>query len=630
MPRPRSSGPLRGRERLLRAEAHHRAVAFAAPPQLTLSQWADAYRVISQENSPEPGRWRTSRTPYLREIMDACCDPTVERVVFKKAAQVGWTEVVNNVIGFHIHQLPSPILVLQPTVDAAKMWSKERLTPMLRDTPILRGRVKESGRRDSKNTIQLKVFAGGYLAIQGSNSAVGLRSRPIRLVVGDEVDAYGISAKGAHVEGDPLSLAIKRTANFWNRKILEGSTPTIKGLSRIEHDYELSDQRLFFVPCPHCGYEQALRWENMRWDEGDARSAYYVCGDISKEGELRAGCGKEIPESRKAAMIGAGRWVPQRPGRPMRGYYIWAAYSLFVTWSQLVQEFLDAQGNPELLRVWVNTVKGETWDEGGERINHDALAARREPFEDTVPAWAAALTAGVDVQADRLEVSVWMWGPKEESGLLKHDVLWGDPGLRDVWDRLEPVLFREWPHASGAKLALRAVAIDSGYHTEEVYRFGTKHARRNVFVTKGSSEAGASPIGQPVKVNKGRTKLFYVGTVALKDSLFSRLAVTARGPSYVHFGLVEDEYFRQLTAETVHTRYVNRRPVRSYVKHYARNEALDCAVLAAAAFQIIGLREHLEALHARLLPAAPPASPTSQGVQVPHRHPGKRNWVTDL
>jgi phage terminase large subunit GpA-like protein len=628
MSRPKPNPGLRGRQKLLQAEAHHRAIAFHAPPQLTLSQWADAYRVISQENSPEPGRWRTSRTPYLREIMDACCDPTVERVVFKKSAQVGWTEIVNNVIGFHIHQLPSPILVLQPTVDAAKMWSKERLTPMLRDTPVLRGKVKESGRRDSKNTIQLKVFPGGYLAIVGSNSAVGLRSRPIRLVVGDEVDAYGISAKGAHVEGDPLSLAIKRTQNFWNRKILEGSTPTVRGLSRIDRDYELSDQRLFFVPCPHCGYEQPLRWKNLRWDAGDARSTHYICGDLADTGELTAGCGQAIEERQKGAMVGAGHWVPQRAGRATRGYFIWAAYSLFVAWSQLVQEWLDAQGNPELLRVFVNTVLGETWDDGGERISQDALAARGESME-ILPDWVAALTAGVDVQADRLEVSVWAWGPQDESGLVSHEVVWGDPGLREVWDRLEPKLFRTWPHATGAKLLLAATAVDSGYQTDDVYRFCRKHRSRNVFATKGSSEAGRAPVGPPTKLDRGRIPLFPVGTVAIKDSLFARLKVVTRGPGYVHFAQVEDEYFRQLTAETLHTRYVNRRPIRTYVKHYERNEALDCVVEATAALHIVGIRDQLATMLARLSPKPQPPAPPS-GIQAPLRRPRKRNWVTDV
>jgi phage terminase large subunit GpA-like protein len=560
--------------------------------------------------------------------MDACCDPAVERVVFQKSAQVGWTEVVNNIIGFHIHQLPSPILVLQPTVDAAKMWSKERLTPMLRDTPVLRGKVKESGRRDAKNTIQLKVFPGGYLAIQGSNSAVGLRSRPIRIVIGDEVDAYGISAKGAHIEGDPLSLAMKRTQTFWDRKILEGSTPTVKGLSRIERDYALSDQRLFYVPCPHCGYEQPLRWKNLRWENGDPRTTAYLCGELDGD-TLKAGCGALISEVQKQAMVAAGQWVPQRPGRPIRGYFIWAAYSLFVAWGQLVQEWLDAQGNPELLRVFVNTVLGETWDEGGERIAHDALAARCEPME-TVPAWASALTAGVDVQADRLEVSIWAWGPEDESGLFAHEVLWGDPGLREVWDRLEPTLFRKWPHASGKQLILSATAIDSGYQTDDVYRFCRKHRAQNVFATKGSSEAGRAPIGPPTKLDRGRIPLFPVGTVAIKDSLFARLKVATRGPGYVHFANVEEEYFRQLTAETLHTRYVNRRPIRSYVKHYARNEALDCAVEATAALHIIGIRDQLAGMLAKLTPQTAPPVVAPQGIQPPLRRRGPRNWVTDL
>jgi len=613
---------------LLEAERRHRGRAFAAPPLLTLSAWADAYRMISAESSPEPGRWRTSRAPYLREIMDACCDPNVERVAVKKSAQVGWTEVIGNVVGFHIHQEPSPILLLQPTVDAAKMWSKERLTPMLRDTPVLRGTVQESGRRDSKNTLQLKIFPGGYLAIVGSNSAVGLRSRPIRIVIGDEVDAYGISAKSARHEGDPLSLAIKRTQNFWNRKILVGSTPTVKGASRIEREYELSDQRLFFVPCPKCGHAQALKWANFRWEAGDPESVQYLCGEFDKNDQLVAGCGEPIPESLKHAMITQGQWVPQRPGRHTRGYFIWAAYSLFSSWGQMVREFLEAQGNPELLRVWVNTVLGETWNEGGERIEFDALAARREPSLVPLPAWVAALTAGVDVQADRLELSVWGWGAKDESGLISHEVLWGDPTLREVWDRLELALGAKRDHVSGQQLEIRATCVDSGYATDEVYRFCTKHRRRNVFATKGASESGAAPVGKPSKVNRDRTLLFTLGTVTLKDTLFGHLKIATVGPGYVHFPMVEDEYFRQLTAEAIQTRYVNRRPIRSYVKHYERNEALDCAVLAAAALHISGLRDKLEEMLKRLMPTpAAAAAPPPAGVQAPLRPKQKGGWI---
>lgn len=625
--KPRTPKPLGGVQTLLEAERRHRQRAFAAPPLLTLSAWADAYRIISPETSPEPGRWRTSRAPYLREIMDACCDPNVERVVVQKSAQIGWTEVVGNVVGFHIHQEPSPILLLQPTVDAAKMWSKERLTPMLRDTPVLRGTVKESGRRDSKNTLQLKAFPGGYLAIVGSNSAVGLRSRPIRIVIGDEVDAYGISAKSARHEGDPLSLAIKRTQNFWNRKILEGSTPTVKGASRIERDYELSDQRIFFVPCPHCGHAQPLRWANFRFENNDPETTQYLCGDFDRDGKLLAGCGELIPETLKFAMVTQGQWIPQRPGRRIRGYFIWAAYSLFSSWTQMVREFLEAQGNPELLRVWVNTVLGETWNEGGERIEFDALAARREPASEKLPAWCAALTAGVDIQADRLELSVWGWGPKDESGLISHETLWGDPTLREVWDRLELALFRKRPHASGQELEIRVTCVDSGYATDEVYRFCTKHRKRNVFATKGSSESGVAPVGNPSKVNKGRTLLFLLGTVTLKDTLFGHLKVETAGPGYVHFPMVDEEYFHQLTAETVHTRYINRRPMRSYVKHYERNEALDCAVLAAAALHISGLRDKLDELQKRLVPAKPVEQPEPAGIQTPVRPKPRGGWV---
>jgi len=621
---------LRGAAVALEHERIHRRTAFAPASRLTLSEWADQYRILGP-TSPEPGKWRTARAPYLREILDACSDPTIERVVVEKSAQVGGTEVLLNFVGYIIDQEPSTTLAILPTGDAVKMWSKERLTPMLRETPRLRGRVKESGRRDSANTMHVKQFTGGYLAMVGSNSAVGLRSRPVRRILADEVDAYGVSARAsASKEGDPLSLAIKRTQNFWNRKIVENSTPTNRGASRIEEDFLESDQRHYHVPCPHCGYMQRLRWGNLDY-KTDPEHVVYRCGDLDeKTGELKAGCGAPITEDRKGWMLERGRWIAAYPGRRWAGFHVWAAYSPWSSWVQLVREWRAAQGNPELLRVFVNTVLGESWEERGEQVEHGALMARREQYPAEVPAGVGVLTVGVDVQADRLEVTVWGFGVAEESWVIQHETIHGDPARMDgPWPKLDLLLSRTWTRADGLAMRISSTAIDSGgHHTDTVYRYCKARRGMNVWAIKGSSEPGHAPVSKPTKGNRIGALLFMLGTEAIKDKLYAQLRVQAVGAGYVHLPWsVDEEWIQQLTAEVVRVHYKNKRPQRHYEKLPGRrNEALDCAVYAYAAFIISGLREKMNDL-ARLLdaraeagrqPAAPapvPAPPTRRGTR---------------
>src|SRR5882672_4269896 len=278
------------------------AARVAPPPSLTVSQWADAHRRLSSESSAEPGEWHTSRAPYQRGLMDAVADPAIREIWVMKAAQIGWTEILNNVIGFHIDQDPAPILLVQPNLEMAEAWSKDRLAPMIRDTPALRGKIADPRARDTGNTLLHKTFAGGHLTIAGANSPAGLASRPIRIVLFDEVDKFPSSA-GA--EGDPISLGKKRSTTFWNRKMLAGSTPTIKGSSRVEEGFEASDQRYYFVPCPHCQEFQRLTWPQVRWPEGRPEAAVYVCQH----------CGAEISEAQKPAMILAGEWRASKPSR---------------------------------------------------------------------------------------------------------------------------------------------------------------------------------------------------------------------------------------------------------------------------------------------------------------------------
>lgn len=254
------------------------------PRNLTISQWADEERYLSSEFSAEPGKWITSRAEYGRGIMDAGSDPTIPEIVIMKAVQVGYSEILANTVGFFICEDPSPMMIIQPNIDMAEAWSKERLTPMIRDTPAIAARVTEAKSRDSGNTIRAKKYPGGQLSIVGSNAPAGLASRPIRVVLGDEIDKYPVSAG---VEGNPISLAIKRTQTFWNRKIILGSTPTVKGRSEVEARYLNSDQRRYFVPCPDCGHEQTLRWENVKWDKGRPESAMMMCEFLRQPLERR-------------------------------------------------------------------------------------------------------------------------------------------------------------------------------------------------------------------------------------------------------------------------------------------------------------------------------------------------------
>ncbi len=563
---------------------------LAPPPKLTISEWADRYRMLSREASAEPGKWRTSRAPYQRGILDAFSEPMVERVVVMSSAQVGKTEVINNVAGYFMDQDPAPILVVQPTLEMAEAWSKDRLAPMLRDTPRLRGKVAPVRARDSGNTLLHKNFPGGHLTAVGANSAAGLASRPIRIVLGDEIDRYPASA-GA--EGDPVTLATKRTATFWNRKIGLFSTPTIKGFSRIEAAFVEGDQRYYHVPCPDCAHLQRLVWSNLKWDDNRPETAHYVCDN----------CGVCIEEAQKHRMLEAGVWIAKNPGSRIASFHLSALYSPWARWEELVREWLDSQGNPERLKVFVNTVLGETWEEEGERITPEGLRAHCSEYPAEVPAGVGLLVAAVDVQGDRLELLVKGFGRGEESWRICHQQIWGDPGREEVWAELETWLLRSWQHEAGAMLQVAATAIDTGgHHSEQVYRFVAPRAGRRVWAIKGHAQPGRPVWGRPSRQNRFGARNVPVGTDTAKDLIFARMKIHQASPGYMHFPAFhsatpdshrgfdrcDDEYLAQLASEKVVTRYVKGRPVRSYEKVRPRNEALDLEVYALAALLSLG------------------------------------------
>ena len=519
--------------------------------------------------------------------MDALNEPNVREVVAMTSAQVGKTEILNNVIAYHISQDPSPILVVQPTLDLAQTWSKDRLAPMLRDTPVLQGLVKDPRARDSGNTTLHKVFPGGHITACGANSPSSLASRPIRVVLCDEVDRYPVSAGS---EGDPISLAKKRAATFWNRKIMLVSTPTNKGASRIETAYEESDQRVFFVPCPHCETSQQLKWSNVKWDEDKPETARYVCND----------CGVEWSEPDRLRAIRNGKWKATNEFKGVAGFHLSTLYSPWTPLADGVRDFLEAKKQPATLRVWVNTYLGESWEEQGEAVDDYELSQRREDW-DALPREVLLLTAGVDVQDDRLEVEVVGWGLDEESWSIHYQTIYGDPSSPKVWEDLDVVLARKWEHESGSEMIATATCVDSGgHHTQSVYKYCKAREGRRVFAIKGVGGDGRPLVGRPSKNNIGKVNLFPIGVDTAKHLLFSRFRINEPGAGYCHFPSDrDDEYFKQLTAEKIATRYHKGFARREFVKVRPRNEALDVRVYAMAALTL--LNANLKALHNRMM-----------------------------
>lgn len=527
--------------------------------------------------------------------MDAFTEPRVERITWMKSARVGYTKCLNHVIGYHIHQDPSPILVVQPAVDDAKGYSKDEIAPMFRDTPVLHGLVAEPRSRDSGNTIEKKLFPGGTLTLIGANSARGFRRLTVRLVLFDEVDGYPPTAGQ---EGDQISLGIKRSDTFWNRKIALGSTPTVKGASRIEASFEASDGGYYYVPCPHCQGFQTLKWRNLKWPEGRPKEAYFVCEH----------CGKAIEHRHKRRMIEGGEWrgkswryqngkfeiEPEFGGHI--GFHCWAAYSYSpnAAWGKLATEFLDVHKDRDRLRTFVNTVWGETWEEDqGERPDWASLQARAEPYHVlSVPAGGLFLTAGIDVHPDRIVVVTVAWGRGEESWTVYFGELYGDPSQPGgVWAQLDDLLTRGYEHESGALLHVTGAMVDSGHLTHHVYNYTRSRAPRIVAV-KGVQQLGRPIISRPSAqdvqykgtIIKHGVMLWSIGVDGAKRQIYHRLKIAEPGPGCMHFPIgLPDEYYEQLVAEKLVTRYKHGVPYGEWIQVRLRNESLDGHVYAYAA-----------------------------------------------
>lgn len=611
------------------------------PPRLTVSEWADAKRQLSRESSAEPGQWRTDRAPYQRGIMDAVADPGLVEIWVMKSAQIGWTEILGNVVGYHVDQDPAPMLLVQPTVEMGEAWSKDRLAPMVRDTPCLRGKIRDPKVRASGNTVLHKQFPGGHITIAGANSPAGLASRPIRVVLFDEVDRY---PRSAGTEGDPIRLGAKRSTTFWNRKLLAGSTPTIKGASRVESGFDASDQRYYMVPCPHCQERQRLVWSQVSWKDEDASTAVYGCQH----------CGAVITDADKPEILRQGEWQSTKPTNGVAGFHISELYSPWVTWVQMVASYLEAKKLPDTLQTWVNTSLGETYEPASEKVEAGPLLERKEQYTvDSIPPGVLMLTAGADVQDDRVEVQLLGWGADEECWIIEQQVYYGDPKARALWNEVDEYLLRKFATEDGRPMRIQAACIDSGGHcTQAVYDFAVSRKSRRVRAIKGVG--GQGKLAWPKTASrtaKSRAMVFMIGVDTIKSVLYGRLAKIAKpGPGYIHLHADADEKFcNGLTSEKQVTKYERGRPVVSWVPR-ARNiaqEPQDCWVYGYAAF--LGRRgpEVIRRLmkrkpqasepaeqEAETVEAAPEPAPQPQTIQQPQRpqrhwsqQPRRKNWV---
>lgn len=610
------------------------------PPRQKVSEWAQASRILSSESSASPGKWHNATAPYLVGIMDAFNNPLVERVVVMSSSQIGKSEVLLNTIGYIIQNDPGPCLMVQPTTLMAEAFVKDRVLPMVRDCESLHGKieVERKAARPIQDTMLHRTFPGGHLTMAGANSPASLASRPIRFLFLDEVDRFPPFLKQ---EGDVVSLALKRTTAFYNRKVVMTSTPTVKGASRIEQEWEKSNQQYYFVPCPHCQHWQRLQFGGktsefgLKWQKDKPENCWYECES----------CHEAISPASRAAMLARGEWRATRQSATY-GFHINELSSPFVSWPQLVQDFLEAKSSPETLRAFVNLSLGESWSLDTEPVDDQQIALRAENYDGLIDG-VLLITAGVDIQGDRIEGEFVGWGKNRESWGIERFIIHGDPAQAQVWAQLDLILKKTWGHPCGATIGLSAACVDSGFLTDQVYRFTQPRYARRIFAVKGVAGVGKSLVNKPLSartVLSRKIKVFPVSTDAGKDVLFAHLAVPVeeigRGP-YMHFPLsYAPEFYEQLTAEKAVIRHKGGVGVRTYVKIRQRNEALDIRVYAMAALDLLKidlekLEAPFEARSAAPITARPKESPRQQPIldelvrRMNSRGPQRGGWVNN-
>lgn len=580
------------RNRNLIAELYRYTLLTMKPPKLqSVSEWADSNRILVSESSSEPGRWRTDRAPYQKEIMDAFTQPGIWEIVIMASAQVGKTELELNMMGRAIDVDPGPMLFIQPTDGFAEDFSKRRIAPMIRACPALQRKVYEAKSRDAGNTITMKTFPGGSVAFTGANSPTELAGRPVRYVFMDEIDRFPSSAG---TEGDPLELAERRTETFrHNRKVVKTSTPTVKGASKIEKAYMTGTQEEWHTECPHCKTYSFIRFDNIKFDkeeykdEGGERN--YHVRNVRWQCPACQGETKEYDTKRCPA-----KWVAKNPEAieaGVRSFRLNAFMSPWSDWTDICRSFLKAHDDPELLKVFVNTMLGESWETRDRSGAPEMLHNRREIYNAEVPTGVLVMTMGIDTQDNRLEYEVVGWGREEQSWGIAKGVIPGRADAPEVWSEIDDLLDREWKLPNGMKMRILASFMDSGGHfTQDVYSECAKRQVKRLYAVKG--EGGDKPYVRLMKSGNEKSKAtkFIIGVDSGKEAIMYATSVMEPGPRYMHFPKdytcgYDIEYFRGLVSEKMVLHRRMGQTVVSWEKTYERNEPLDCRNYARAAYK---------------------------------------------
>jgi phage terminase large subunit GpA-like protein len=571
-------------------------LSLVAPPEpITITEWADEHRVLSAEDSAEKGPWRTDRVPYMRVPMDSMTDPEIDTIVMMAGSQLGKTAFQLNVIGYHTGHDPSPIMMVQPDIGVARDFSNDRLGPMYRDSPQLSMLFGKSKTRNGRDTILYKSFKGGRINIAGSNAPASLASKPIRILLADEIDRF---AKSAGTEGSPLDLAIKRTTTFHNRKMIFVSTPTVKGHSEIEKLYEDSTQERLYFMCPSCDELQTLQWSQIKYKYDEETSQCTEVHHVCKE------CGAMHEEHEwKRDYANRTQWIAGKQHATTRGFHLSAlAATINYTWEMAVKEWVSAnKKGKQAIKVFVNTVLAETWEEAGQKLEHEILLNRREMYQARVPEGVRYITAAVDTQDTRFEIDVVGWGKGYSSWRIQRHIIVGDLNQQQPWQELDEFLSRTWKDSEGRSFRPVRTLIDSGGHfTLKVYKFCKPRQGRNIYALKGEERGDGqeTPLLNGISTNNiVKATVIRVGVSEGKAMVFSSLSLEPGKPGSYRFPLphpdkpdpfvYDEEYFLQLTAEQLVTRYKEGMPYTAWVRTRARNEALDLAVYNRAAIEMI-------------------------------------------
>ena len=565
--------------------------ALTPPPRLSLSEWIETHMRLPEGVSALPGR--VSLWPYQREIADAISDPTLERVTLVKPVRVGFTTLLTGALASYVANEPAPILALLPTEADCRDYTVSDLEPIFEATPALRGLISAEADESGRSTLLSRRFPGGSLKIIAAKSPRNLRRHNVRVLLIDEADAME-----AGVEGSPITLAERRTLSFANRKIILGSTPTLEATSNVLRAYARSDRRVYEVPCPDCGAFTEIQWSHIEWQPDQPQTAAFRCPE----------CSSLIEERHKAAMVQKGRWRATEPlVEGHAGFRLNALVSTLAnaSWGKLAAEFVEAKKSPDTLQVFVNTILAQGWREAAEEIDEAALAARAEPFglPDAIPADVLFVTAGVDVQRDRLEVVFLGWG-RDDIFVLSQFVIWGNPMADDVWAELDDALRTIWKHPKGGILRVDAAAVDAGdgETMDRVINYCRPRMGRRVYAIKGA--AGNRPV---IRASDTRgSRLFIVGVDSVKGQLTSRLS---RGKTVRFSDSLEGRFYEELASERLVMRYLKGAPVRQWERIPGRRaESLDCVVYAMAVRALVNAKveRREEEVEAKTLPKSPP------------------------